>query len=72
MHNLKCDKYVLLGDFTEDYGQKGGFSDCSEELKVIRRKKSYMGKPDYVKSFPEKTFGKHQKITSYDKNDTSQ
>ena len=31
-----------------------------------------MGKPEYVKSFPEKTFRKHQKITAYDKNDTSQ
>ena len=61
MHNLKCDKYVLLGDFTEDYGQKGGFSDCSEELKVIRREKSYMGKPEYVKSFPEKNIQKTSK-----------
>ena len=31
-----------------------------------------MGKPEYVKSFPEKTFRKHKKITAYDKNDTSQ
>ena len=39
MHKVKCEKYVLFGDFTEDYSQKGGFSDCSEELKVIRGKK---------------------------------
>lgn len=32
MHNLKHNKYVLFVDFTEDYSQKGVFSDCSEEL----------------------------------------
>ena len=31
-----------------------------------------MGKPEYIKSFPEKTFRKHHKITAYDKNDTFQ
>lgn len=31
-----------------------------------------MGKPEYVCVISEKTFRKHQKITAYDKNDTSQ
>ena len=43
MHNLKCDEYVLFGDFTEDYSQKGGFSDSSKELfkSYKEKKKSY-------------------------------